>query len=181
MKYFTADLHAFHKNIIEYDNLPFKDLKEYREKIIQVWNDKVTTEDEIYILGDVAVGGTNGQINEFLYRLNGKKYLILGNHDNRTIMKCAYLRNHFEWIKFHEVFDYNKQRFHLYHCPIESWFNKSHGSIHLHGHSHGGAQKINKRMDVGFKACDFNIYSIEEIIKKLTLNHKIYPCKKSTV
>jgi calcineurin-like phosphoesterase family protein len=64
-------------------------------------------EDEVYILGDVAVGGTNGQIYEFLKRLNGKKYLILGNHDNRTIMKCAYLQACFEWIKYHEVFDYN--------------------------------------------------------------------------
>jgi len=167
MIYFTSDLHAFHKNIIEYDQLPFKSLEDYRKFIIEVWNSTIGEEDEIYILGDVAVGGTNGQIYEFLTRLNGKKYLIQGNHDHRTIMKCEYLRNCFDWIRWHHVFDYNKERFHLYHCPIESWFNMSSmKSIHLHGHSHGKCRIIDRRMDVGFKACNFKIYSIEEIIKK---------------
>ena len=109
MIYFTSDLHAFHKNIINYDELPFKTLKEYREFIIQEWNNKINFDDEVYILGDIAVGGTNGEINIFLSRLNGKKYLIQGNHDSRTIMKFAYLRNKFEWIKFHYVFDYKKK------------------------------------------------------------------------
>ena len=169
MIYFTSDLHAFHKNIIQYDQLSFKDLKKYREYIIKVWNETISSEDEIYILGDVAVGGTNGQILEFLSRLNGKKYLIQGNHDHRTIMKCKYLRDQFEWIHWHWTFDYNKQRFHLYHCPIESWFNMtSMKSIHLHGHSHGKSRQIPRRMDVGFKACSFKIYSIDEIIKMLT-------------
>jgi len=167
MIYFTADLHAFHKNIIEYDNLPFKDLKEYRESIITAWNSRITADDEVYILGDVAVGGTNGQIYEFLLRLNGKKYLIQGNHDHRTITKSAYLRDSFEWIKFHYTFDYNKIRFHLYHSPIESWWGMNQGSIHLHGHSHGKSTERKNRMDVGFKACNLNIYSIDEIIKKL--------------
>jgi len=169
MIYFTADQHAFHKNIIEFDNLPFKSLEDYRRCIISEWNSKINSDDEVYILGDFAVGGTNGQIYDFLNRLNGKKYLIEGNHDHRTLTKCAYLRNSFEWIKFHHVFDYGKQRFHLYHCPIESWFNMGPmKSIHLHGHSHGKSRKVERRMDVGFKACNFKIYSIEEIIKMLT-------------
>jgi calcineurin-like phosphoesterase family protein len=167
MIYFTSDLHAFHKNIIESDKLPFKDLHEYREYIIKVWNETIQPDDEVYLLGDVTVGGTNGQIHEFLLRLNGKKYLIQGNHDHRTIMKCAYLRDCFEWIRWHHTFDYGKQRFHLYHCPIESWFNMTAMKcIHLHGHSHGKSRTLDRRMDVGFKACNFRIYSIEEIIKK---------------
>ena len=168
MIYFTADLHAFHKNIIQFDKLPFGDLKEYRDKIVQIWNSVVTNQDEIYLLGDVAVGGTNGEIFAFIQRLNGQKYLIQGNHDHRTIIKCEYLRNCFAWIKWHYTFDYNKERFHLYHFPIESWSNMAAmKSIHLHGHSHGNCRKIDRRMDVGLKACNFKIYSIEEIIKLL--------------
>lgn len=173
MIYFTSDLHAFHKNIIEYDNLPFKSLEEYRNTIINEWNSKISPEDEVYLLGDIAVGGTNGQIYEFIQRLNGKKYLIQGNHDHRTITKCKYLRNCFEWIQWHYVFDYGKYRFHLYHCPIESWFNmNTMKSIHLHGHSHGKSSKKERRMDVGFKACNFTIYSIEQIIKLLGNDNK---------
>jgi len=163
MIYFTGDLHAFHKNIIKYDNLPFNTLKEYRDFIIKVWNSTISPDDEVYLLGDVAVGGTNGEIYSFLTQLNGKKYLIQGNHDHRQIMKCEYIRNCFKWIQWHHTFDYNKQRFHLYHCPIESWFSHC---IHLHAHSHGKSRIIPNRMDVGFKACNFKIYSIDEIIKK---------------
>jgi calcineurin-like phosphoesterase family protein len=168
MIYFTSDLHAFHKNIIQFDELPFKDLKEYREHIIKVWNETISSEDEVYLLGDIAVGGTNGEILSFLQRLNGKKYLIQGNHDYRTIMKCKYLTDHFEWVRHYHSFDYNKERIILFHCPIESWPNMTAmKSIHLHGHTHGKSRKVPNRMDIGFKACNFKIYSIEEIIKKI--------------
>jgi len=164
MIYFTSDLHAFHKNIIRYDELPFNTLEEYREYIKDVWNSTISNEDEVYLLGDTTVGGSNQQVNNFLHSLNGKKYLIKGNHE-KQIMKCSYLRDHFEWIKDYYVFDYNKQRFILMHFPIEEWQNKSAmKSIHLHGHSHGKSRKEIRRMDVGFKACNFKIYSIEEII-----------------
>ena len=164
MKYFTSDLHAFHKNIIKFDDLPFKNLEEYRKCIINAWNSIITSEDEVYLLGDTAVGGTNSQVNNFLHTLNGTKYLVKGNHE-KEIMKCSYLRDSFEWIKDYHVLDYNKKRFVLMHYPIENWLNKNHGAIHLHGHSHGNSEKEINRMDVGFKACDFKIHSIEEIIK----------------
>jgi calcineurin-like phosphoesterase family protein len=169
MIYFTSDLHAFHKNIIEFDDLPFKDLKEYREHIITVWNDTISEDDEVYLLGDTAVGGRNRDINEFLQSLNGKKYLVKGNHE-KEIMKVSYLRENFEWIKDYYVFDYNKTRFVLMHFPIEEWINKRDKSIHLHGHSHGKLNHVNetvplRRIDVGFKSCGFKIYSIDEIIQ----------------
>lgn len=165
MIYFTSDPHVFHKNIIKFDNLPFTDLESYRKFFIEIWNSKITNEDETYMLGDIAVGGTNSQIHEFLNKLNGKKYLIQGNHDSRTIMKCSYLKNHFEWIKHYYSFDYKEERFILFHYPIESWANMgAMKSIHLHGHSHGKSKQVVNRMDVGFKACNFNIYSINEIL-----------------
>lgn len=164
MIYFTSDLHAFHKNIIRYDELPFNSLQEYRERIVKTWNETVGPEDEVYLLGDTAVGGTNSHINNFLHRLNGRKYLVKGNHE-KEIMKCSYLRDHFEWIKDYFVIDYQKRRFVLMHYPIEKWLNKNNNSIHLHGHSHGNSRKESNRMDVGFKACAFKIYSIEDILK----------------
>jgi calcineurin-like phosphoesterase family protein len=173
MIYFTSDLHAFHKNIIKYDSLSFDNLEEYRKFIIEVWNSTIKPEDEVYMLGDIAAGGRNKWIDNFLDSLNGRKYLIRGNHD-KDIMKTAYLREtKFEWVKDYYMLRYNKLFFPLFHYPIESWQNKSQGAIHLHGHSHGKFNDINervplRRMDVGFKACDFKIYSIEEIIKKFS-------------
>jgi len=172
MIYFTSDLHAFHKDILLYDSLPFETLEEYRKCIIKTWNSKITDKDEVYILGDVCVGGSNHEINYFLSSLNGIKYLILGNHDREFRKKTAF-NHHFEWIKDYHYFDYDKIRYVLMHFPIESWLNKSQKSIHLHGHSHGNLNHVNesvplRRMDVGFKACNLNIYSIEEIYEKIS-------------
>ena len=167
MIYFTSDLHAFHKNIITYDNLPFSSLEDYREFIIKTWNDRVTDEDEVYLLGDTCVGGDKGDINNFLHRLEGTKYLIIGNHE-KEILKVQRLRDHFTWIRDYFVLDYQKQRFILMHYPIEEWQNKrAMSSIHLHGHSHGGSRREKNRLDVGFSASGLKIWSIDEIIEHM--------------
>jgi hypothetical protein len=33
----------------------------------------------------------------------------------------------------------------MFHYPIEEWDGRYHGSIHLHGHSHGKARKMKNR------------------------------------
>lgn len=176
MIYFTADLHAFHKKILEYDNLEHicGDLESYQKLIIKTWNDRITDEDTVYLLGDTAVGGRNGDIFNFLKNLKGIKYLIKGNHE-KEIMKCAYLRDYFEWIKDYFVLDYDKYRFVLMHYPIEEWLNKGYNSIHLHGHSHGNSAKRKNRLDVGFSAMNFYIPSIEDIIEIVPNHNKKYP------
>lgn len=81
MKYFTSDLHFGHKNIIKYEDRPFSSVEEMDEFLIYKWNSKVGKNDEVYILGDFGfVSGTRA--NELLDRLNGKKFLIKGNHDS---------------------------------------------------------------------------------------------------
>ena len=162
MIYFTSDLHAFHKNIISYDSLPFDSLEEYREYIITTWNNTVSDNDEIYLLGDTCVGGTGGQIKHFLEQLNGTKYLIKGNHE-KEIMKTSYLRDMFAFIRDYYILDYEKKRFILFHYPIESWQNASHGSIHLHGHSHGNSSPRKNRIDVGFNVWN-TVLSIDDIL-----------------
>jgi len=164
MIYFTSDLHAFHKNILDYDNLPFCSVEVYREFIVKTWNDLITDEDEVYLLGDTCVGGRGSEIDYFLQSLKGKKYLVKGNHE-KEIMKNKSLHRHFVWIKDYFVFDYQNQRFVLMHFPIEEWLNKSHGSIHLHGHSHGSSRPQKNRLDVGFSASGLNIWSIDDVVE----------------
>jgi calcineurin-like phosphoesterase family protein len=56
------------------------------ETLINNWNKVVDKEDVVFHLGDFAVGGAASWSN-LLQRLNGKVYLIMGNHDVHTIDK----------------------------------------------------------------------------------------------
>ncbi len=77
---FTSDTHFFHERVIQYSNRPFKDKEEMNEFMIQQWNRKVSPQDTIYHLGDFSFASKE-KTERVLQRLNGKKILVLGNHD----------------------------------------------------------------------------------------------------
>lgn len=54
------------------------------EQLIANWNQQVGEDDTVFHLGDFALANKNRTI-EIGQRLNGKKYLILGNHDTHKI------------------------------------------------------------------------------------------------
>ena len=81
MIYFTADLHVGHANIIEHCSRPFRSVGEMNNRIMTNWNQKVTEDDTVYILGDMFYGD-HPNVLEYLPYLNGKKYLTPGNHDD---------------------------------------------------------------------------------------------------
>lgn len=67
-----------------------------------------------------------------LYQLNGKKYLILGNHDKPTEeMKAC-----FQWVKDYAVIKDDETQVVLSHYPIAHWYNQYRGAVHLYGHVH---------------------------------------------
>ena len=130
MKFYISDLHLGHGNIIGFDNRPFKNLEEMHQAIIQNWNNVVTRNDEVYILGDVAWRNDAGL--EVLRQLKGKKYLVIGNHDrlNRD------LRLMFEWCKEYAEIKDSGDKLVLCHYPIAHWKNADYGTVHLYGHIH---------------------------------------------
>ena len=82
MKVFIiSDTHFNHANIIKYCNRPFKDTKEMDEMMIKNWNETVSNKDIVLHLGDFGLGKKE-YIASIVKRLNGKKILIMGNHDN---------------------------------------------------------------------------------------------------
>ena len=108
---------------------------------------------------------------EILQQLNGRKYLVRGNHD-QFVDKTSFDRSWFEWVKDYHGLSYQKQQFILFHYPLAEWNRAHHGSIHLHGHQHNkpeynitNAELGFLRYDVGVDANDMTPVSIEEILQ----------------
>ena len=84
MIYYISDLHFGHRNVIAMDGRPFESIEEMDATLIRLWNERVTDEDDVYIVGDFAYRN-NYTATWYLRQLKGRKHLIIGNHDLHTI------------------------------------------------------------------------------------------------
>lgn len=79
-RFVISDLHLGDLGIIKFENRPFISCEEYESTLISNWNSVVSNEDEVFILGDTSEY-TQDKTKEIITQLNGRKILILGNHD----------------------------------------------------------------------------------------------------
>lgn len=174
--WFISDLHFSHPSILyfrpkrrEAAGITLEELQEdknaailkHDEWLIGLWNNTIRREDFVYILGDFCLGNKE-RTEKILQRLKGRKYLIRGNHDK----SCNGLERYFEWVgdlkevKFnHQMFDFIDETepfcIEMCHYPLMAWNRRPDGTIMLHGHCHGGIDKLNEnseelRIDAGF-------------------------------
>jgi calcineurin-like phosphoesterase family protein len=80
MNFYISNTHFVHQNIIQYDNRPFSTADETDEALIDRWNDVVSGEDTVYVLGDFSWHREEKTL-EIINSLSGHKVLIKGNHD----------------------------------------------------------------------------------------------------
>lgn len=80
MRFFTADLHFGHANIIRYCRRPFASVADMDAGLVALWNDTVGDDDTVYVVGDVAMGTVSDTLAS-ARRLRGEKVLVPGNHD----------------------------------------------------------------------------------------------------
>lgn len=117
MRYYIADLHFFHAAMnSKMDCRGFADVEQMNEYMIRKWNGKVRKNDEVVIIGDFSWGSPE-ETAELLKRLNGRLYLIQGNHDRFLKNKEMDLRR-FVWVKPYEELQDNRRKVVLCHYPI---------------------------------------------------------------
>lgn len=142
MRYYIADTHFFHRNLIlRMDNRNFKTVEEMNEKMIEIHNNKVRKNDEVIFIGDFSFG-TAEQTMEILKRMNGTKYLIEGNHE-KYIKDANFDKKLFKWIKPYVELKDNKRKVVINHYPI-LFYNGQYrlnedgtpSTYHLCGHVH---------------------------------------------
>jgi calcineurin-like phosphoesterase family protein len=175
--YFTSDLHLDHTNIIKYCKRPFSSGIEMTDELIIKWNTQVNSDDLVFILGDFLWGKDVNRLIEVTARLNGKKILIRGNHDQFT--DNEYLNAGFLKVLSMTEFNINGYSFILCHYQMMHWNNSHHGSFHLYGHQHDKKQYTpnhiayqqlgmsERKMNVCMDSNNFKLFSIDEIITKL--------------
>ena len=143
MRYYIADLHFFHTGLnTKMDERGFESVEAMNEYMISRWNGKVRRNDEVVVLGDFSLG-KGEETNEILKRLNGTKFLIVGNHDNRFLDDRKFDEKLFRWIRpYWEVKD-NKRKVILSHYPIFCYNGQYRtdkegkaGTYMLYGHVH---------------------------------------------
>ena len=137
MTYFTADLHFGHAGIIGLCDRPFADVDEMNEALVDRWNKKVKKNDTVYIVGDLAWKRQDAET--YIPRLNGKKILILGNHDKWY--EDEDLARHFVKIVKYEEVSLEGHPITLCHYPMIEWKNsRKEGTSRLgylvYGHIH---------------------------------------------
>ena len=141
MIYFTSDLHLGHDQEFIWGARGFNSVTEMNEKIITRWNSRITKDDDIYVLGDLVMGGVENI--ELLKQLNGKIHIIYGNHDGPKKREAyAKLENVVEcgWAN---MIKYKKYNFYLSHYPtitdnedIGEIVSPKECVINLFGHTH---------------------------------------------
>lgn len=168
----TADLHFAHENIIRYSKRNYNSIIEMNIDLIKRWNEKVKKNDIVFIVGDFCFGNKSAWV-YFLSKLNGKKTLVIGNHDKDIPDKGIYLKD-IEDIITIKSGDFT---FILTHYPLLTWAGRNKNTFNLHGHVHTTKEGItgydseltfsDKHYDVGVDNNDMYPISLEEIKNKL--------------
>ena len=132
MTYFTSDQHFGHFNIIRLSHRPFASADEMDEAMIAKWNAKVKSADTIYVLGDLFFRSAN--VEPILKRLNGRKHLVLGNHDHSWTGKVR-LGDYFASVQTMKEIDACGAPATLCHYPMLSYPQARRGYM-IYGHIH---------------------------------------------
>jgi beta-glucosidase len=96
------------------------------------WNNKVKAGDTVYVLGDLFFRSAN--VEPILNRLNGRKHLLLGNHDHSWTGKVR-LGDYFESVQTMKEIDVCGAPATLCHYPMLSYPQARRGYM-IYGHIH---------------------------------------------
>ena len=174
----TSDLHLHHKNVIKYSKRPFQDIDQMNEAFITNWNSCVKENDIVFILGDFSFGGSSAW-NEVLDKLNGKKYLILGNHDEKNLRQ-GYMSK-FEKVEYMMHIYIDGQSIYLSHFPLLCFAGAYRGeesvwalSGHVHFNDVADGKDVKRlkmffptQYDVGVDANNYRPISFSELKEKI--------------
>jgi calcineurin-like phosphoesterase family protein len=163
--YVTSDTHFGHARISELAGRPFLSVEEMDELLIERWNATVGADDAVLHLGDLALGPI-GESLPLTGKLNGRKFLVPGNHDRvstatqteKAIERFRPLYEEQGWTILPEILDGTRRGYRLRAShypyrgdsqetdrhtgarPVDDGTPLIHGHIHARTHGSNGNQ-----------------------------------------
>ncbi len=137
MFFFIADTHFGHSAIIDLCHRPFKCVEEMDSVMIDRWNEKVSRNDTVYVVGDLFYKHKNPE--KILKQLNGKKRLVVGNHDGGWLKEVDTSHYFLSVDHLVEISD-GKHKLVLCHYPLMCWKHEL-KSYMIHGHIHNNTNQ----------------------------------------
>ena len=146
--WFTSDTHVGDPRILRIDKRPYPDLAAHDAALIAAWNAVVAPQDEVWHLGDFALGPSEVRVAEILAALPGTKHLIVGNNDAAGTLAAP------GWASVGHYAEITVEARHLVLChyAFRTWNGIGRGALNLHGHSHNRLKPIPRQYDVGVDA-----------------------------
>lgn len=177
----TSDNHFGHKGSLSWtDNegnllrgAKFSSVEEMDEFMIERWNSVVKPGDKVYHLGDVFMGNNEEDFKKIWSRLNGKKRVFVGNHDDIKMLA----RN--TDVRYWKIF--SDEKIILTHVPL----HPSNTQIYLkegdyqegdcgkvqrhmfnvHGHIHHNPSPEGPYMNICVEQTDYTPIHFDEVLK----------------
>lgn len=166
-RFWYSDPHFGHEKILTFlknDGTPLRNfscVEEMDEYMVDQWNKTVSKNDTVNLAGDITIQKRNLPI---LNRLNGRKILIMGNHDNHKIknlvpyfadIRAIDRKNHPSGIRTVTT-----------HVPIHT------GSIgrwgtNIHGHTHAHSLEDPRYFCVCVEQLNYKPIEFTEMIEKI--------------
>lgn len=153
-QFFTADTHFGHRLMLKFR--PFSSTDEMDEHLIDSWNSVVRPDDIVWHLGDFSTHD-EARTKQIFQRLQGRKRLILGNHDLHADGSVRKSLRGLAWDQLPALYAEVKQdgeRIALHHYAMRTWSASVHGSWHFYGHSHGRLPPYGRSRDCGVDCSD---------------------------
>jgi len=165
---FTSDLHLGHTNSIIYSNRPYKNTDVMDRELIKNYNDIVTNEHDVYILGDVSLKRKihSGYYMSVVRQLKGKKHLILGNHD--TLNPFTYITTA-GFYSVHTSLEISIDGIDMTLCHDPSLSEMDRSRVFICGHVHRLFKTLKNVINVGVDVWNYKPVTFKQL-KPLILN-----------
>lgn len=187
---YTSDPHYGHANVIRYSKRPFLDVEDMNEALIKGYNDVVPVGGTCLFVGGCFLCGFK-EAEAIMRRLNGRKFLVLGNHDRPmgrmaalgfelvakeaviAVMGCKVQVTHLPYANMPSREDeaaYDGATIGKNSLPQPLWDK---GKLLMHGHTHSTTRLRDGALHVGVDAWGYRPAphaEVEALVRETVVN-----------